>query len=445
MFPGSRPGDTGPIPLAMRDTGYPDLRRARLAQAVLIGIAFFTAMDIYLISLLVEPIKTDLGLNDVEVGLANISTLYGAYALFCVPMGLLVDRSNRVRMLTVAMGVWCAGLLVNGLSTSVAMLVASKVLLGLANAITLPAALSLLADYFPPHRRAMATTSYGIGQGVGQAGAILIGGLGLGALVKLTAARPDLLANMAPWRLLSLAFAAAGALLVPAVLSLREPRRMEVQQASGGSMRELWAWRRFLVPLLAGTTCLSALSSAILSWLAPALTRLYGQQPGDFASWFGAVSLVSVLAGMLAAGKLGEAAHKRAGRGQVMLPAVYASLLCAPASFLAMAPSLSWFAAGVVIFTAAYAVAITLPIIAIGLNIPNELRGAALGLYIVTVSVAAAAAAPLVALASQALGGEAMLGRGMALIGAPSALLAATSFWWMSRRMAQDDVREKTA
>lgn len=428
---------------ATSDTDYPELRRARLAQTVLVLVAFFTAMDIYLIALLVEPIKSDLGLNDVEVGLANLSTLYGAYALFCVPMGLLVDRSNRVRMLAIAMGIWCIGLVVNAMSSNVAMLVASKVMLGLANAITLPASLSLLGDYFPPHRRAMATTSYGIGQGVGQAGAILIGGLGLGGLVELTNAQPDLLGGMAPWRLLSLAFALTGMLLVPVVLLLHEPHRMEVKEQSGNSLRELWAWRRFLLPLLAGTTCLSAMSSAILSWLAPALTRLYGQQPVDFAGWFSAVSLLSVLLGMVAGAKLGEAARHHIGRGQVMRPAIYASLLCVPASFLAMAPGLGWFAAGVMVFTAAYAVAITLPIIAISLNIPNELRGAALGLYIVTVSLGAAAAAPLVALASQALGGDAMLGRGMASIGAPSALLAAASFWWMSCRMAADEVLEK--
>lgn len=414
-------------------SGYPVPLRARIAQAVLVAIAFFTAMDIYLISLLIEPIKHELGLSDIQVGLANTTVLYTAYAVFCIPMGLLVDRISRVRLLAAATLLWCAGLLVTGLSTSIAWLVASKVLLGIANAITLPAAMSLLADYFPPKRRAMATTSYGLGQGVGQAGAIFIGGLGLAALGRLTTAHPDFLFGLAPWRLISLAFALAGALLIPAILALREPVRKEVRQRGGGSLGQLWAYRAFLLPLLAGTTCLSAMSTGILSWLPPALTRIYGQQPGDFAGWFGSVSLISVLAGMFAAGKLGEAVHRRAGRGRVMLPAIYASLLCAPASFLAMMPNLEWFAAGAVLFTLAYAIAISMPMIAISLRIPNELRGAVMGLYIVTVSVSGAVAAPLVALASSALGGDARLGEAMAMVGAPSALLAAIAFWWMSR------------
>lgn len=417
-------------------SAYPSLRRARYAQAIIVAIAFFTAMDIYVISLLVEPIKHELALTDVEVGLANTTVLYGAYALFCIPMGLLVDRSNRVRMLAVAMILWCLGLLLTALSKGLWLLVASKAILGVANAITLPAAMSLLADYFSPERRAMATTSYGLGQGIGQAGAIFIGGLGLGALTHMTAGGADLLFGLTPWRMVSLGFAVAGILLVPAILSLREPHRMEVQQAGGGSIRELWAFRGFLFPLLAGTTFLSGMSTGVMSWMPPALTRLYGQQPGDFAGWFGVVSLASVLAGMLAGGRLSEYFRRREGRGSVMWPAAFAALLCAPASFVAMMPDLFWFAAAAICFTIAFAVAITIPMIAINFRIPNELRGAVMGLYIVTVSLGGAAAAPFVAIASGRLGGDAMLGHGMAMVGAPAAIMAALCFWWASRGSA---------
>ena len=155
---------------------WPSRGRARYAQALLVTVAFFTAMDIYLISLLVEPIKQELALTDVEVGLANSSTLYLAYAVFCVPAGILVDRANRVRMLAGAILLWCLGLVLTGLSSGITLLAGSKLVLGLANAISLPAAMSLLADHFAPVRRAMATASYGIGQGMGQAGAIFVGG-----------------------------------------------------------------------------------------------------------------------------------------------------------------------------------------------------------------------------------------------------------------------------
>ncbi|WP_454887461.1 MFS transporter [Sphingomonas oryzagri] len=412
---------------------FPGLGRARCAQVVLALIAFFTAMDIYVVSLLIEPIKHELDLTDVQVGLANTTMLYGAYALFCVPMGMFADRFRRVRMLLVAMLLWCGGLALTALSSGLPMLVASKAVLGLANAITLPASMSLLSDYFAPEHRAMATSTYGIGQGMGQAGAILIGGMGLGALTTLAATRPDALFGLTPWRVVSLAFAAGGAAILPLLLTVREPARAEVQRKGGGTPREIREFRAFLIPLLGGTMFLSGMSTGVMSWIPPALTRIYGQQPGDFAGWFSAVTLISSLAGLLAGGKLSDVFFRRGGRGDVMRPAAAAAALCAPASFMAVMPGLIGFAACVTLFMIAYAIAISIPVIAINFRIPNELRGMVMGLYVVTVALAGAAASPLVALAGKALGGDAMVGKAMGVIGAPFALGAALCFWWSSR------------
>ncbi len=412
---------------------YPDLRRARRAQALLVAIAFFTAMDIYVISLLVEPIKHELNLSDVQVGLANTTVLYAAYAMFCLPMGLLADRISRARMLLVAMLLWCTGLAVTALSNGLGLLIASKAILGIANAITLPAAMSLIADYFAPRHRATATSSYAIGQGLGQGGAIIVGGLGLGALATAAASPPGLPWGLSAWRTLSLAFACGGMLLIPLLTLLREPPRMEVRERGEGTLKELWAFRGFLLPLLAGTMFLSGMSTGILSWIPPALTRIYGQQPADFAGWLGAVSLGASVTGLLAGGKLADHLLLRGERAAITRPAAVAALLCVPASFLAMMPGLVGFAIAAVIFIIAYAIAISIPVIAINFRIPNELRGLVMGLYVVTVSLAGAISGPLVALVSGWLGGEARLGESMALVGAPFAFVASICLWWTAR------------
>lgn len=418
------------------DRRYPALGPARRAQALLVAVAFFTAMDIYVVSLLVEPIKHDLGLSDVQVGLANTTVLYAAYALFCVPMGMLADRISRVRMLVAAMLLWCIGLAVTGLSHSLTLLMASKAILGIANAVTLPASLSLLADLFAPRHRAMATSSYAIGQGLGQGGAIIVGGLGLGALTTMAATAPGLPFGLSAWRVLSLAFATFGLILVPLLALLREPARMEVRDRGAGSFRELWAFHAFLLPLLTGTLFLSGMATGVLSWIPPALTRLYGQQPAQFAGWFGAVSLGATVAGLVAGGKLADHLLSQGERKQITRAAALAALCCIPASFMAMMPGLVAFAVAAVVFMIAYAIAISVPVIAINFRIPNELRGLVMGLYVVTVSVGGAVSGPLVALASGWLGGEAHLGESMALVGAPFALLAAGCLGWTARRSA---------
>lgn len=411
--------------------GYPGLAQARFSQIVLMAIALFTAMDVYVVSLLIEPIKHDLGLTDVQVGFANTTTLYAAYGLLCIPMGLLVDRWNRVRMLAAALILWCAGLAVTGLSSGLAVLVAGKLILGAANAITVPAAMSLFSDYFVPERRSMAISSFGMGQVLGQAAAILAGGWGFGALTGLAAADPDALFGLAPWRVVSLLFALGGLAILPFLLRMREPARQEVRQARGGSLGELWAYRGFLLPLFIGSACMAGATTGVLAWIPPALTRIYGQQPGDFAGWFGAVSLAAGLGGMFLAGQAATIIHRRSGRGRLAWPAAIAALCCAPASLMAVMPSLPLFALCVAVFTVCCAVGAAISIIALNFGVPNELRGAAIGINVVAVSIAGAFAAPLVAWVGgmEGVGG---LGPAMALVGGPLALLAAVCFYRVS-------------
>ncbi|HWE47911.1 MAG TPA: MFS transporter, partial [Caulobacteraceae bacterium] len=265
--------------------GYPSLLRARFAQAVLVGIGFFTSLDIYVVGLLIEPIKLDLKLTDVQVGFANATAFFSVYGLLSTPMGMLADRFSRVRLLFLAMILWIAGLSIVGASHAVAFLVLGKGILGAANAVTYPAAMSLLSDYFSPDRRAMATSTYPVGQTLGTAGATLIGGLGYSALVRMVTANPQALHGLAPWRTVTLAFAAVGVVLLPAILLMREPVRQEVsRRKANGSIHELWSYRRVLIPTFAGIMFLSGAATGVSSWIAPALMRLYGQQPGQFAS-----------------------------------------------------------------------------------------------------------------------------------------------------------------
>lgn len=153
--------------------------------------------------------------------------------------------------------------------------------------------------------------------------------------------------------------------------------------------------------------------------------RLYGQQPGDFAGWFAAVTLGAGIVGVTASGRLVDWARRNGDYSAVMLPAAVAALVCAPASTMALASNVKLFAVGMTIFQLAAAVAIVVPVIAINFRIPNELRGRTFGLYVIAAAIGGSLAAPTVATLSKFLGGEAMLGRAMAGVGVPLALLAA--------------------
>jgi MFS family permease len=412
---------------------YPGLREARFAQIVLIMIVVLAVMDIYAISVLIEPIKHELGLTDVQVGLVSTSAIYLSFALFCIPMGMLADRYNRVRMLVGAVLIWCVGLAIIGLSTGLGMLVAGKALLGLANALTIPASLSLMSDYFAPDRRPMAVSSYGVGQVVGQAGAILVGGWGFGALSRLAEAHPDALFGLSAWRVLSLMIACAGLALLPFLLRMREPARQDVGDARQVGFRELWAYRSFLLPVFAGIGFITAAAVGILAWIPPVLTRVYGQQPGDFAGWYGLVSLAGGVSGMLLAGRMSQLLRRRVGGKGLLLPACVGAFLCAPASLMSLMPNVPFFAAAVLMFLVFFALANAVPNIALTLVIPNEVRGTAVGANIVIVSLASALSSPLIAWIGEKAGGEDGLGHAMAAVGSIGGVVAAFFFYLASR------------
>ena len=412
---------------------YPSLGRARYAQLVLALVGLFGAMDLQVVGLLTEPIKRELGLSDVQVGLAYGTAYFAAYGLLAVPAGMVVDRVSRTRLLLAAMLLSCGGLALSALSHTLAMLVLSKVVTGVASAVVYPAAMSLLSDFFAPDKRAFGTLSYPIGQTLGQVGALLIGGLGYSALVKAVAADPQLLGALAPWRMVSLVFAAIGILIVPLIFVMREPARMETGNAGKGSFRELWEYRRFLVPVFAALMCVSGVMASIATWFAPALMRLYKLQPGDFAAASSLITIVTSLLAFIATGKLVNLARARGGNRALMLPAAALAALCIPCTLMGLMPSAAGFAVLCALYLLFNGITLAVPIIAINFQIPNELRGLCMGAYVILIAIAGMTCAPVVGYVGRRLGGDHMIGQGIALVSVPLQIAATLSFWIASR------------
>ncbi len=414
-------------------TPYPTLQRARFAQCVLALVGLFSTMDSQIVGLLVEPIKLDLGLTDVEVGLAYGTAYFAAYGLLAVPAGMLADRISRVRLLLAAMLLNCVGLCLTGLSHNLLMLVLSKIVMGASFAITYPAAMSVLADFFQPEKRAMGTYSFAVGQQLGGVAALLIGGLGYTALVNRVAIEPQIMGGLPAWRLMSLMFAAVGILIIPLLLATREPARMEIKSAGKGSFRELWDYRRILLPLFIAMMSLYGATSGLGTWFAPTLMRLYKLQPADFAV---AASIITGGGGFLsglAAVKLVNIARLRKDTQVPTLPAAIVVALSIPCTMMGMMPNVTGFAVLASLFMFFNGIGMTLPVLAINFIMPNNLRGLCIGTYIVLLAIAGTIGAPLVAYVGRLLGGDMMIGYAIAVVCAPLAAVSAVSFWVASR------------
>lgn len=407
------------------------MAEARRAVACLATLAFFLSMDVSLTNLLVEPMKREMTLSDVQVGLLQGTAFGVALGIGSLPFGRLVDRARRVPLLRLALLVWIAAMAATGLARDLHEMMVARVVLGLVAALLVPAAISLIADFYPPERRSVATSLFIVGQALGQACGMFAGGYLLGGLARLAARDPALLFALSPWRATYIVAAGAGALLLIPLVMLREPERQG--QAPQAGLRDALSGVRkeaaFLLPLLAALLLAQFTAQAASVWSPAVLTRRFLLSPDDFVGWLGAILLIGGIAGAFAGGRLGELGRRRGGPRGALIPALVACIAIAPASFFGLAstvPLCAFLLCGDIFFNAVVA---TLGAVVIALNVPNELRGLVLGANSFLSGVFSFGTAPAaIAVLSRTLGGESMLGTAIAIASTAAALLAGACF-----------------
>jgi MFS transporter, DHA2 family, multidrug resistance protein len=154
-------------------------RREWIGLAVLALACLLYAMDLTVLHLAVPSLSADLQPSSSE--LLWITDIYGfMVAGFLVTMGTLGDRIGRRRLLLLGGAAFGVVSVLAALSTSPAMLIASRALLGIAGATLAPSTLSLIFSMFQdPRQRTTAIgiwiTSFSAGGAIGPAlGGVLL-------------------------------------------------------------------------------------------------------------------------------------------------------------------------------------------------------------------------------------------------------------------------------
>ena len=152
-------------------------RREWISLAVLTLPCLLYAMDLTVLNLAVPHLSQDLRPSSTE--LLWIVDIYGFVAAgSLVTMGTLGDRIGRRRLLLIGAAAFGATSLLAAWSTSAAMLIAARALLGIAGATVAPSTLSLIRTIFAnPQQRTLAVsvwiTSFAVGGAIGP----LLGGV----------------------------------------------------------------------------------------------------------------------------------------------------------------------------------------------------------------------------------------------------------------------------
>lgn len=238
--------------------------------ALLLLMTVYTchAIDRNIVSIVLEPIKRELHVSDRLMGAIPLAFSL-AFIAAVLPIGVLIDKTNRVRLLAFLLAVWSLTTSLAGAASVFPLLVAARVGVGVAEAGGQPLALSLLSDLFPQGRRASALGVFYLSTGIGSIIAFLCGGA---------------IAAAYGWRMTFLLGGVPGFVLAPVLLAtLREPRRgaMDVRAERAPSERPASVREAFriavscppLVCVLLGMFSSSVVLGSFLVWSSGFLMR----------------------------------------------------------------------------------------------------------------------------------------------------------------------------
>jgi len=304
---------------------YPHAGYAWYVVAVLLAAYILAFVDRDVISLLVQPIRADLGISDLQMSFL----LGGAFALFYtffgMPIAWLADRWNRRLIIFFGVTLWSVATVLCGMAGGYWSLFAARVGVGVGEAALNPPALSLLKDYFPPDR---------LGRAVGVYTAGISAGMGVGSFLAATiypaisAHGPYLLpvfGTVSPWQYMFILVGLPGFLVALMILTIREPsRRVYATTFERVSLWQSIAYvgqRRSTYGLLfIGLSAMAITNYGVGYWIPEFLRRTYELDIPTMA-WYlqvrGVVLIVAGVVGVLFGGWLSDTLNRRYDDGYV--------------------------------------------------------------------------------------------------------------------------------
>jgi MFS family permease len=288
---------------------WPSRRKAWTLVAVLMAAYTCAFVDRQILTLLVEPIRRDLGISDTQFSLLTGVAFMIFYTGLGMPLAWVADRGNRRSLIMLGMAVWSAMTAACGLANGFWGLFAARIGVGAGEAALSPAAYSMIADSFPPAQRARAMAVYALGAIAGAGLALMIGG----AVIQwANSAGPVVLPGLGQVRTWQLAFfivSLPGLFILALMQLVREPRRHEAPVADGPpvTMRAVLQSRAsafFLATF--GYSLLGVVIASYMAWAPTILIRTFGWTPAQAGLAFGAMLLFGCTSGVVAGGWIAD-------------------------------------------------------------------------------------------------------------------------------------------
>ncbi|MEP9359133.1 MFS transporter [Sphingomonas sp. KR3-1] len=306
-------------------------RAPGLVLAMLLLVYTFNFLDRQILGILAKPIMEDLHLSRTEFGAIGGLAFAILYSVLGVPLAYLADRTSRSGVIAGSLAVWSLFTGLCGIATGYWQLFLFRLGVGIGEAGGVAPSYALIADYFPPERRARALAIYSLGIPVG---------LALGTLVG------AIIAALVDWRAAFITMGVLGILIAPIFRwVVRDVPRApmagsdaRVSPVFGILMRKPGFW------LLAfGASCSSLCGYGLALWTPLVLMGNFGFGLVTTGQFMASLLLIGGTVGVFAGGWFADRLGKADRAWYARLPAI-AWLITAPTFAIGLLTSNPWIA-----------------------------------------------------------------------------------------------------
>jgi MFS family permease len=405
----------------------PRLGYAWYVVLVLVVCYTLSFIDRQILSLLVGPMKRDLGLSDTRVGLLQGLAFALFYTIMGLPLGRLADTKNRRNLITIGIAFWSVMTMLCSAARSFGTLFLSRIGVGVGEATLSPGAFSIITDYFPRERLGRALSLYSMGIFIGSGLALIVGGSVVQMTAKMPAIDVPILGMIASWRFTFLIVGVPGLLIALWALTIKEPLRKNLLMNKDGAPSRLSTaqvieqirvrWQS-IFGISFGMVFQSMCTFAFTAWGPAFFQRIHHWTPAQTGRTLGVIVITCGCLGMYTGGVLADRWAKAGIREGHLRPGVISGvgvLVFFVAAFLQTNP---WMTAALL---APGIFCLGLPMgnsyAALQLILPNQVRGQVSALFFFIFNLGGQTMGPLLPglFNDYLFKSEAMLGPSLAL------------------------------
>jgi len=298
----------------------------------LLAAYIFNFLDRTILNILAGSIIADLKLTDAEFGAITGLAFAILYSVLGVPLAMLADRTRRSWVIAGSLAVWSGFTALCGMAGNFAQLFLFRLGVGVGEAGGVAPSYALIADYFPPKRRARALAIFSLGVPLGLAGGTLFGAY---------------LATWINWRAAFLTMGIAGVLLAPMMLlAVRDVPRPAASPAKSEPLARAFSMvaRKPSFWLMAiAASCSSLAGYGLAAWTPSVLERSFGFGLIERGHFLATIFIIGGTTGVFAGGWLADRLGQSDRRWYARLPAI-AWLVTAPTFAIGLMSPNAWLA-----------------------------------------------------------------------------------------------------